>query len=131
MNFFKENYRVFVVFGIPLAVLFIVIVFHKEKPVKNEVTTSFKESFISPQNPEVIKKSISDVNNLVEIPDKSHAKVFEVVDVKSLRAKSPIFKKAYPHDFVVLLPDKTIIYDPSTKTVRDISSKVFYDELSN
>ncbi len=131
MNFFKENYRVFVVFGIPLAVLFIVIVLHKDKPVKKDVATSFKEAVTFPNNPELIKKSISDVSNLVEIPDESQAKVFEVVDVKSLRVRSPIFKKAYPHDFVVLLPDKTIIYDPSTKTVRDISSKVFYDEFSN
>ena len=57
--------------------------------------------------------------------------MIEIIDIKSLQAKSPIFKKAYLHDLVILQPDKTIIFDPLTKTVRDVSSEVFYDKFAD
>ena len=124
MKFFKENYRVFVIFGIPIILLILVLLFYKNKPLNKETTTSlpktFKESVVTPQSPEVVKKSIQEVDGLIEIPDKSKAKVIEIIDIKSLQAKSPIFKKAYLHDLVILQPDKTIIFDPLTKTVRDV-----------
>ena len=135
MKFFKENYRVFVVFGIPLILLILVLLFNKNKYLKKEAIVptlkTFNESVVTPQSSEVVKKSIQEVDGLIEIPDKSKVKVIEIVDIKSLQSKSPIFKKAYLHDLVILLPDKTIIFDPLTKTVRDVSSEVFYDKFAD
>ncbi len=77
----------------------------------------------------LIQKSTSEINDLVEIPNRDKAKVFQVNNVKALVSVGEIFKKAYKGDLVVLLPDKTIIYDPSTKTIRDISNEILYESF--
>lgn len=83
----------------------------------------------SVNDPAVVQKSTAEVNNLVEIPNKDKAKVYLVNDKKAVEAKNSIFKKAYKGDLIVLLPDKTIIYDPSTKTIRDISNVILYESF--
>ncbi len=79
-------------------------------------------------NRALIQKSTDEINNLVEIPNRDKAKVYQVNDKKEVEKKGEIFKKAYKGDLIILLPDKTIIFDPLTKTIRDISGKVYFDE---
>lgn len=76
----------------------------------------------------LVQKSTTEINNLVEIPNRDKAKVYQVNDKKEVEKKGEIFKKAYKGDLIILLPDKTIIFDPLTKTIRDISGKVYFDE---
>lgn len=78
-------------------------------------------------NSAVTKKSLSDLNALLEIPNVKDAIVMEVTDQKILREFDPLFARTYVGDLVVFLPDQTIVYDPTTKTVRDIMSKSFYE----
>ena len=76
-----------------------------------------------------IKKNITDIDALVEIPNKDKAKVIQIKDIKAVQKIDEIFKKAYKDDLIIFLPDKTIIYDPSTRTIRDISSKILYENF--
>lgn len=123
--------KLLVVIAIPLLAFAAILLFHKSSnQVQKEKKVSIKESLIAPDNTQLVRKSINDVDALIEIPNKSEAKVFQIKDLKVIQSKSNIFKKAYKEDLVVLLPDRTIIYDPITKTVRDVSKVKFYDEFS-
>lgn len=123
--------KLLVVIAIPLLAFAAILLFHKSSnQVQKESKVSIKESLIASDNTQFVRKSINDVDALIEIPNKSEAKVFQIKDLKVIQSKSNIFKKAYKEDLVVLLPDRTIIYDPITKTVRDVSKVKFYDEFS-
>lgn len=75
------------------------------------------------------KKSLSDLDALVEIPNVKDAVVMEVTDQKMIREFDPLFGRVYKGDLIVFLPDQTIVYDTTTKTVRDIISTSFYEEV--
>ena len=79
--------------------------------------------------PAVTKKSLSDLDALVQIPNEKDAIVMEVTDQEKIREFDPLFARTYKGDLIVFLPDQTIVFDPSTKTVRDIISKSFYEEV--
>ncbi len=97
---------------------------------KQDAQVPFNESYKVSDNKDLVAKSLSEVDQLIEIPDKKNAKVAEIVNLKSLQKKSKIFSKAYEHDIVIFLPTKTIIFDPLTKTIRDISKESYYDQVS-
>jgi len=80
-------------------------------------------------NSAVTKKSLSDLDALVQIPNEKDAIVMEVTDQEKIREFDPLFARTYKGDLIVFLPDQTIVFDPSTKTVRDIISKSFYEEV--
>lgn len=77
----------------------------------------------------VTKKSLSDLDALVQIPNEKDAIVMEVTDQEKIREFDPLFARTYKGDLIVFLPDQTIVFDPTTKTIRDIISKSFYKEV--
>lgn len=122
--------RLFVVIAIPAIIFVAILFFQKPQSQKGKTDTgTITSSFKPASDPAYIKKNIDSVNLLVEIPDKNKARVIEVIDPKILEQVNKIFKKSYKGDLVILLPDKTIIYDPLTNTIRDISSVSLYEKF--
>lgn len=76
------------------------------------------------------KKSIAEVDGLLELPEKEKAIVAQIKDKEALVEFNAIFERSYIGDLVIFLPTQTVIYDPATKTVRDISSIVLYQYVS-
>ena len=98
----------------------------QQKSIKTEVLGVSSQQDI---NSAVTKKNLSDLDALIEIPNVKDAVVTEVTDQKIIREFDPLFARSYKGDLIVFLPGQTIVYDPITKTVRDIISKSFYEEV--
>jgi len=125
-----EMKKLLLIVCIPLILLLILNLQHKNKTNSVKSDSSFAKSFNQVQNPDYIKKNINDIDALIEIPNKDKAIVVQIKNLKAMQDKNAIFKRAYKDDLVIFLPDKTIIYDPLTKTIRDISKNTFYNEVT-
>jgi len=108
-----------------------VLIAKKTPEQKNQTTQVLGISSQQNINSAVTKKSLSDLDALLQIPNKKEAIVVGVTDQKMIREFDPLFARTYKGDLVVFLPDQTIVFDPATKTVRDIISKSFYKEVTN
>lgn len=86
---------------------------------------------ITAVSPEDAKKSveITAVNKLYEIGEGDPIITAVIVDVKPLAQKFPFLSRAYKNDLIISTPKKTVVYDSSTSTIRDISTVSIYKEL--
>ena len=106
-----------------------ILIANKNPEQKVQTTQVLGVSSKSNINSAVTKKSLSDLDALVQIPNEKEAIVVEITDQKKIREFDPLFGRSYKGDLIVFLPDQTIVFDPVTKTVRDIISKSFYKEV--
>ncbi len=53
-----------------------------------------------------------------------------IKDTTPLLGKYPFLKRAYKDDLIITTADQTVIYTPSTKSIRDISKVSLYEDLS-
>lgn len=97
----------------------------KTQPNTSALTQSTKADL----DTAVVSRNISDLDALVQIPNKKDAIVVEIVDQAKIREFDPLFARSYNGDLIIFLPDQTIVFDPVTKTVRDIISGSFYKEV--
>lgn len=114
--------------GLGGVILFGMLILHK-KPIQNTPNSILSKSAKSFPSGTVLKKNIENLSDLIEIPNAKVAIVMEVTDQKIIREFDPLFGRTYNGDLIVFLPEQTIIYDSTTKTVRDIISKSFYEEV--
>lgn len=135
MKKFELWHKLVLIVGIPV-LLIVFLIFSSKMPSspsggKNglDKPPEIKDSVRIANDPVLVKKSIDDVSKLVDIPDREKAKVAQIKNLEDLQKINTIFKRAYKNDYVIFLPTKTYIYDPSTKTIRDISNISFYDKL--
>lgn len=98
---------------------------HKTEPINNALE---KITAISPQD---AKKSVEivTVNKLYEIGEGDPIITAVITDVKKLAERHSFLSRAYKNDLIISTPKKTVVYDPSTSTIRDISTVVIYKEL--
>lgn len=71
---------------IPLILLLILNLQHKNKTNSVKSDSSFAKSFNQVQNPDYIKKNINDIDALIEIPNKDKAIVVQIKNLKIGRA---------------------------------------------
>lgn len=108
-----------------------ILLFNKpfaEKPINTQVLGQSTKANL---NTAMTKKSLSELDALIQIPSVKEAIIMEITDQKMIREFDALFGRSYTGDLVVFLPDQTIVFDPATKTVRDIISKSFYEEVRN
>lgn len=106
-----------------------ILIANKTPEQKKQTTQVLGVSAKQDINSAITKKNLSDLDALVQIPNEKDAIVMEVTDQEKIREFDPLFARTYKGDLIVFLPDQTIVFDPSTKTVRDIISKSFYEEV--
>lgn len=75
--------------------------------------------------------TIIESNKIYDIGDGKPVITAVINNISSLQEKYPFLKRAYKGDVVITTPDQTVIFDPSTKTIRDISKVSLYEELSH
>ncbi len=124
----RKNILVGIALGLSIGgiIIFGILISQKKtQPSTSILTQSTKIDL----NAAVVSKSISTLDALIEIPNKKEAIVMEIVDQAKIREFDPLFARSYKGDLIVFLPDQTIVFDPTTKTVRDIISKSFYKEV--
>lgn len=117
------------IFILTLAIIFVgVVVFFLLTRDEPDLTADeLSRSGLSDVDNDLVKRSTSEVDGFLELADVEKAIVFEIKDKEDLVNLDPLFNRAYQKDIVIFLPNQTIIYDASTKTIRDISSKSFYE----
>lgn len=124
----RKNILIGIALGLSIGgiIIFGILISQKKtQPSTSILTQSTKIDL----NAAVVSKNISDLDALVEIPNTKDAVVMEVTDQKMIREFDPLFGRSYKGDLIIFLPDQTIVFDPVTKTVRDIISKSFYGEV--
>lgn len=113
--------------GIGGILLFGSLIINK-KPAQDN-TTILNQSAKSLPKDAILEKNIENLTGLIEIPNSKDAVVMEVTDQEKIREFDPLFSRTYKGDLIVFLPDQTIVFDPTTRTIRDIISKSFYEEV--
>ena len=127
----RKNIFLGVILGLGLGgiILFGSLVMVNKKPSQNTTIKVLNESTNTLPSDALVKKSVASLAELVEIPNEKDAIIMEVKDQKKIQEFDPLFGRSYKGDLIVFLPDQTIVFDPTTKTVRDIISTSFYEEV--
>jgi hypothetical protein len=88
-----------------------------EKVVKHDATSAKKDI------------EILEANKIYPIGDGQPVITAIIHDTTSLQKDFPFLRKAYKGDIIITTPKQTVIFDPLTKTVRDISNVSLYAYL--
>lgn len=110
------------VIAISIIGILVAINYKPQTPIEKNTELNLEDS--------VIRKSVDEVDEQLELADKEKAIVVQIKDKEKLAEFDALFDRAYQNDMVIFLPNQTIIYDSSTKTIRDISSESFYEEVT-
>lgn len=115
-----------------LLVGFIVLAARTNKPVSSPSPTQQPFEKVKSLDQEAVKSDLTIIesNKIYDIGDDQPIITAVINDPKPLIGKYPFLKKAYKGDVIITTPQQTVIFDPSTKTVRDISKTSLYKELS-
>ena len=74
----------------------------------------------SQQNQEAAKKVIAQVKRHFEIPEGVEPTVATIVDVKTLRARNPFYNRAENGDYLVVTPDRAILFSAKKDRILDV-----------
>ncbi len=75
--------------------------------------------------------TIIESNKIYDIGDGKPVITAVINNISPLQEKYPFLKRAYKGDVIITTEDQTVIFDPSTKTIRDISKVSLYEYLSH
>ncbi|MDO8335491.1 MAG: hypothetical protein Q7T74_01760 [Candidatus Saccharibacteria bacterium] len=116
-----------------LLVGFIVLAARTNKPLSPPQPNQQTFEKIQTLDKEAAKNDVTIIesNKIYDIGDDQPVITAIINDPKPLIGKYPFLKKAYKGDVIITTPQQTVIFDPSTKTVRDIGKISLYEELSN
>lgn len=115
---------VFIIFVIVIPVFIFIAIknpTHEDKKIIAGANLSIEKA--------IQTKNINEVRKLIDVEGESI--VGQIKNVDELEKLDPQFSRSYEGDVIIFSTDKTIIYDSSTKTIRDIIGKSFLEEVKN
>lgn len=101
---------------------------------KKEQEDQFKANFARTHTLKAVDLNDSPIASeavkLVEFKLDENAVVAVVENPDILKAEYPEVSNVYKGDYLITSPQKTVIFDPHTNSVRDVSSISLYERLS-
>lgn len=123
--------KLFISFFFSIFFIMIILLLAAHNSIKTEIPSVLPLQKINSLNPSEVKSDVVlvQVNSLYEIGDNEPVITAVIVDKKPLVKDFPFLNRAYKDDLIITTPKKTIIFSPSTKSIRDISTISVYEKL--
>lgn len=119
MKIVSRKFKIIIILFIVIIVVIISRSLYNNR-YNNSIKTSLKDAKTL-KTEEALKESmVSEINKLYELPADTEVIVGTITNIEELKSKQKYFEKAKNGDLLLIYPDKTIIYDPVTKTVVDV-----------
>lgn len=75
----------------------------------------------SEKNKETAARVVRSVGKLFLLPEGIDPTVAAIVNVDALRSRNPFYKKAENGDYLVVTPERAILYDPDKNIILDVA----------
>lgn len=128
-----KNAVVVIIILVVLGLIFVRFLYISKKTDTKSTLPTNSFTQVKPIEKSAVKNDLTIIesNKIYDIGDNEPVITAVLNEFTALKARYPFLKKAYKGDVVITTPKQTVIFDPLTKTVRDISKVSLYEELSH
>jgi cell division protein FtsN len=122
---------ILLIIGIIIASLGLIIYFNKKSNLEKTIST--QESILENNDPEELNKQITNkLSQILEVDTKNSPAIAKITDVSKLKAtEADFYKNASEGDYVVIYPDKAIIFSLEENKIINVSPIINTNQNQN